>query len=328
VDIDRERAAALAVDARTIERSLYNAYGPSWVSTIYTPNNQFRVLLELWPGFQEHADMVTSLFMHSSSGKLVPLEAITTLREDVGPQSINHSGQLPSVTVSFNLRPGVSLGDAVADVEEVAAHNLPASVSTSFTGTAKVFQDFLKDLGLLLLIAILIVYIVLAVLYESFIHPLTILSGLPSAGFGALLTLLIFRVELTIYAFVGLIMLIGIVKKNAIMQIDFALEAERKTRHDREGSHLRRLPDQVPAHHDDDPCGSVRLLAHRAGLRCGRGSAAPVGLDRGGRPGLFPITDFVSHRRGLYLHGRIAGLLAPAPCPAAVAGGPLLDVKP
>ena len=150
------------------------------------------------------------------------------MREDVGPQTINHSGQLPSVTVSFNLKPGVALGEAVTEMEEVAAHWLPASVGTSFTGTAKAFQDSLKNMGLLLLVAILVVYIVLGVLYESFIHPLTILSGLPSAGFGALLTLLIFKVDLSIYAFVGLIMLIGIVKKNAIMQIDFALEAERK----------------------------------------------------------------------------------------------------
>jgi len=140
VDIDRERAAALKVDARTIERSLYNAYGPSWVSTIYTATNQFRVLLELLPDFQAHADMVKTLFMRSSEGNLIPLESITALREDVGPQSINHSGQLPSVTVSFNLRPGVALGDAVTDVTEMAAHTLPATVGTSFTGTAKVFR--------------------------------------------------------------------------------------------------------------------------------------------------------------------------------------------
>ena len=328
VDIDRERAAALAVDARTIERSLYNAYGPSWVSTIYTPNNQFRVLLELLPGFQEHADMVTSLFMHSSSGKLVPLEAITTLREDVGPQSINHSGQLPSVTVSFNLRPGVSLGDAVADVEEVAAHNLPASVSTSFTGTAKVFQDSLKNLGLLLLIAILIVYIVLGVLYESFIHPLTILSGLPSAGFGALLTLLIFRVELTIYAFVGLIMLIGIVKKNAIMQIDFALEAERKRGMTAKeaiyaGCLTRFRPIMMTT-----LAALFGSLPIALGFGAGGEARRPLGLTVVG--GL-AFSQLLTLYLTPVVYTYMAGLLdywRRRHAPAAVAGGPLLDVKP
>ena len=141
---------------------------------------------------------------------------------------VNHSGQLPSVTISFNVKPGVALGDAVSQIEELALHNLPGTITTTFQGTAKVFQDSLKNLGILLIVAIMVVYIVLGMLYESYVHPLTILSGLPSAGFGALLTLLIFSVDLNIYAFVGLIMLIGIVKKNAIMQIDFALEAERQ----------------------------------------------------------------------------------------------------
>jgi hydrophobic/amphiphilic exporter-1 (mainly G- bacteria), HAE1 family len=229
IQIDRDRAAALQLNARDVQTSLYNAYGPSWVSTIYAPTNQFRVLLELLPGFQAHSDMIKTLFLRSATGQLVPLDTITMLKPDVGPQTINHSGQLPSVTISFNLKPGVSLGDAVTDVQDLAAHSLPATMSTSFTGTAKAFQDSLKNLGLLLVIAILVVYIVLGILYESFVHPLTILSGLPSAGFGALLTLLIFHEDLSIYAFVGLIMLVGLVKKNAIMQIDFALEAERKS---------------------------------------------------------------------------------------------------
>jgi hydrophobic/amphiphilic exporter-1 (mainly G- bacteria), HAE1 family len=167
------------------------------------------------------------LYLKSADGALVPLESVTKRVEDVGPQSIAHSGQLPSVTVSFNLKPGAALGDAVDQVQELAAAKLPANITTSFTGTAKAFQDSLKNLNVLLIVAIMVVYIVLGVLYESFIHPITILSGLPSAGFGALLTLMIFHVELSIYAFVGMMMLIGIVKKNAIMQIDFALEAER-----------------------------------------------------------------------------------------------------
>jgi HAE1 family hydrophobic/amphiphilic exporter-1 len=159
---------------------------------------------------------------------LVPLSAVARLSPGVGPLLVNHLGQLPSVTLSFNLRPGVALGDAVSAVDKVARATLPASITTSFQGTAQAFQASLKGLGILLLMAILVIYIVLGVLYESFIHPLTILSGLPSAGLGALLALLLFRLDLNLYAFVGVIMLIGIVKKNAIMMIDFALEAERK----------------------------------------------------------------------------------------------------
>jgi HAE1 family hydrophobic/amphiphilic exporter-1 len=227
VAIDRDKAAALQINAEQIESSLYNAFGPSWVSTIYAPTNQFRVLLELEPKYQMHSDLLSLLYLKSSEGQLVPLNAITKQVEDAGPQSINHAGQLPAVGISFNLKPGVALGDAVEDINEVVK-TLPGNMSTTFQGTAKAFQSSLKNLGLLLIIAIMVVYIVLGVLYESYIHPITILSGLPSAGFGALLTLMIFKVDLSIYAFVGLIMLIGLVKKNAIMQIDFALEAERK----------------------------------------------------------------------------------------------------
>jgi len=228
VAIDRDRAAVLQLDASHIENALYDAYGPRWVSTIYAPTNQYRVLLEIEPKYQAFADYLSKLYFKPPQGPLVPLDAFAKLTQDAGPQSINHSGQLPSVTISFNLKPGVSLGDAVSQIQEVAARSLPATVSTSFQGAAKAFQSSLKNLGLLLTVAVMVVYIVLGVLYESFVHPLTILSGLPSAGFGALLTLLVFGVDLNIYSFVGLIMLIGIVEKNAIMQIDFALEAERK----------------------------------------------------------------------------------------------------
>jgi HAE1 family hydrophobic/amphiphilic exporter-1 len=227
VTIDRDKAAALQINAEQIESSLYNAFGPSWVSTIYAPTNQFRVLLELEPKYQMHSDLLSLLYLKSSEGQLVPLNVITKQVQDAGPQSINHAGQLPAVGISFNLKPGVALGDAVEDINEVVK-TLPGNMSTTFQGTAKAFQSSLKNLGLLLIIAIMVVYIVLGVLYESYIHPITILSGLPSAGFGALLTLMIFKVDLSIYAFVGLIMLIGLVKKNAIMQIDFALDAERK----------------------------------------------------------------------------------------------------
>ncbi len=228
VTIDRDRAASLGLNAEEIESVIYGAYGPKWVSTIYGDNNQYRVLLELEPQYQEHADLLSLLYFKTSKGGLVPMDSFTSLNQDAMPQSINHSGQVPSVTISFNLKPGVALGDAVEQVQEVADQVLPPTITTSFQGTAKAFQSSLKNLGLLLLIAVAIVYIVLGILYESFVQPLTILSGLPSAVFGALLTLLIFNVELNIYAFVGLMMLIGIVKKNAIMQIDFALDAERK----------------------------------------------------------------------------------------------------
>jgi len=226
--IDRDRAAALGLNMAEIQSGLYDAYGPRWVSTIYAPSSQYRVLLELLPKYQEHSDSLSLLYFKSADGQLVPLASVAKLTTDAGPQTINHSGQLPAVTISFNLTPGTALGDAVSAIEGAAARSLPATFTTSFQGTAKAFQDSLRNLGILLTVAIMVVYIVLGVLYESYVHPLTILSGLPSAGFGALLTLLLFKVELSIYAFVGLMMLIGIVKKNAIMQIDFALEAERK----------------------------------------------------------------------------------------------------
>ena len=228
IDVDRDKAAAMGLDFNLIEGALYSAYGPNWASTIYAPHNQYRVMLEVEDRYQAYGDMLSHLYFTNSRGELIPLNSIAKMKQDAGPQSINHTGQLPSVTVSFNLKPGVALGQAVDAVQELADKTLPSRVHTNFSGTAKAFQDSLRNLGLLLLIAIAVVYIVLGVLYESFIHPLTILSGLPSAGFGALLTLLIFKIDLSIYAFVGLIMLIGIVKKNAIMQVDFALEAERR----------------------------------------------------------------------------------------------------
>jgi HAE1 family hydrophobic/amphiphilic exporter-1 len=228
LEVDRDRAAALQLNVAQIQRTLYDAFGPQWSSTIYSPVNQYKVLLEVLPKYQTHGDYLSRIYFKSSDGHMIPLDAVVKTRTDASPQTINHSGQLPSVTISFNLRPGVALGEAVEKIQEVADANLPPTITTGFQGTAKVFQESLKNLTLLLLIAVGVVYIVLGILYESYVHPLTILSGLPSAGFGALLTLLIFRVELSIYAFVGLMMLIGIVQKNAIMQIDFALEAERK----------------------------------------------------------------------------------------------------
>ena len=228
ITVDRDRAAALNVDWGNISKMLYDAFGPQLVSTIYGTNNQYRVLLELLPEYQRHENSLNLLYLKSTTGQLVPLSAIAHLKLTAGPNSIPHSGQLPSVTISFGLRSGTSLGQATDAIEATARNVLPASITGTFQGSAKLFQDSMRNMGFLLLIAVLVVYIVLGVLYESYIHPITILSGLPSAGFGALLTLLLFKIELSIYSFVGLIMLIGIVKKNAIMQIDFALEVERK----------------------------------------------------------------------------------------------------
>jgi HAE1 family hydrophobic/amphiphilic exporter-1 len=227
VRIDRDKATALGVSARLIEDALANAYGSRQVTTIHAPNNEYRVILELKPEFQRDPALLSRLYVRSDSGTLVPIDSLVVVDRSVGPLAINHSGQLPSVTFSFDLQPGVSLGDALARVDEAAREELPAGLTTSFQGTAQEFQRSAKGLGLLLIAAVVVIYLVMGMLYESFIHPVTILSGLPSAGVGALLTLQLFDSELNLYSMVGLIMLIGIVKKNAIMMIDFALDAER-----------------------------------------------------------------------------------------------------
>ncbi len=227
VTIDRDKAGAMGVNANLIENALYDAYGPRWVSTIYGSINEYKVLLELEPKYQADPRALSLLYFKNSTGKLIPLDTLANFVTETGPQTINHYGQLPAATISFNLKPGAALGEVVDQVQALATQQLPDTISTQFQGAAKAFQSSLGNLWVLLIIAIMVVYIVLGILYESYIHPITILSGLPSAGFGALLTLVIFHIDLSIYAFVGLIMLIGIVKKNAIMQIDFALEAER-----------------------------------------------------------------------------------------------------
>jgi HAE1 family hydrophobic/amphiphilic exporter-1 len=227
VEIDRDKASTLRVTANQIEDALYSAYGARQISTIYTPINQYQVIIELEPQYQMDPSALSMLYIRSTTGQLVPLNAAANLTHSLGPLSLNHLGQLPSVTISFNIKPGVSLGDAVTAVEKAARATIPATISTSFQGTAQAFKTSMKGIGLLLIMAVVVIYIVLGILYESFIHPLTILSGLPSAGFGALVTLLIFKTDLNLYSMVGIIMLIGIVKKNAIMMIDFALEAQR-----------------------------------------------------------------------------------------------------
>jgi HAE1 family hydrophobic/amphiphilic exporter-1 len=226
--IDRDKAGAVGLNVSDIEGALYDGFGPQWATTIYGSKAQYKVLLELDPKDQEQVESLKKVAFKTSGGALIPLESVVTFKESVGPQTVNHAGQLPAVTISFGLRPGVALGAAVDRVQAIASAVLPPTVTTNFQGSAKVFKASLQNLGLLLVIAIGVVYIVLGMLYESYIHPLTILSGLPPAGLGALVTLWLFGNELNIYSFVGLIMLVGIVKKNAIMQIDFALEAERQ----------------------------------------------------------------------------------------------------
>jgi HAE1 family hydrophobic/amphiphilic exporter-1 len=225
VDVDRDRASALGLTADDVERTLFNAYGARQVSTIYTPTNDYMVILELLPKYLLDPGRLHMLYINANH-KLLALDSLAKMHTDVAALAVSHLGQLPAVTISFDLLPGVSLGDAVDRVQALARETLPDTVRTSFQGVAAAFQDSLQGMGLLLFMAILVIYMVLGILYESFIHPLTILSGLPSAGLGALVTLLIFHDELNIYSFVGIIMLIGIVKKNAIMMIDFALEVQ------------------------------------------------------------------------------------------------------
>ena len=234
IEIDRDRALLLGISPRQVEETLNSAYGTRVVSTINGASDQYDVIMELQPRYRTDASVLDKIHIRSSQGRLVPWTSVATLREGVGPLSINHTGQLPSVTLSFNTRPGVALGDVLADLEKQNAGILPDGVSASFQGNAQQFQDAQASMGWLLGLAIIVIYIVLGILYESFIHPLTILTALPFAGFGAVLTLLLFKTELSIYAFVGIIMLIGLVKKNGIMMIDFAVVAQQqgKSPHD------------------------------------------------------------------------------------------------
>jgi HAE1 family hydrophobic/amphiphilic exporter-1 len=227
VSLDRDRIAALGLTADQVEAALAYAYSTIQVSTIYAPTNEYQVLMRVAPQYQDRPDALSLLYVRSSRGTLVPLDTVASFAPGVGPQLVAHTGQMPSVTLSFNLAPGVSLGDATARVQAAAREVLPATIIGSFQGTAQAFQDSLTGLGIILVMAIFVIYVVLGILYESFIHPITILSGLPAAGLGALLTLLLFHVDLNLYAFVGVIMLVGLVKKNGIMMIDFAIEAQR-----------------------------------------------------------------------------------------------------
>ncbi|MCX7723741.1 MAG: efflux RND transporter permease subunit [Thermodesulfovibrio sp.] len=227
VEIDRAKAESMGVTAEQIENALWSSFGNKWVSTIYASNNQYQVILELKPEYQKDPSALSMLYVRSLKGELVPLSSVVTVKETTGPLTVNHTGQLPSVTISFNLKPNVSLGEAINEIQKVAKATLPETIITSFQGAAQAFQESFQGLWFLLIVAVFVVYVVLGILYESFIHPITILSALPFAGFGALVTLFVFGVELNIYSFVGIIMLIGLVKKNGIMMIDFALHAQR-----------------------------------------------------------------------------------------------------
>ena len=228
VEVDREKAAVYGVTIDQVRQELYNAYGSRQVATIYTPANDYQVILESLPEFQTSVNDLSRIYLKTSSGQSVPLEAVTKLIPSVGPLQVNHQGQQPAVTISFNLAPGFSLGQAVDAIQQIERdERLPATVTSGFQGTAQIFQDSLKGQGVLILAAIFAAYVVLGILYESFIHPITIISGLPSAGIGAILTLMLFQMDLSVIAMIGIVMLVGIVKKNAIMMIDFAIERRR-----------------------------------------------------------------------------------------------------
>jgi HAE1 family hydrophobic/amphiphilic exporter-1 len=278
VEVNRDRAATLGLSAQQLEDALFTAYGQRQISTIYTPNNEYRVILELEDSFQRDPASLNLLYVRNATGQLVPLSSAADLTTGLGPLVVNHLGQLPAVTISFNLKPGTSLSEALDSVQKLARETLPSTVSTSFQGSAQAFSQSEGGLAVLLIVAVLVIYIVLGILYESFLHPLTILSGLPSAGFGALLTLWLFHYELNLYGFVGIIMLIGIVKKNAIMVVDFALEAQRSggksaAEAAHQGSLVRFRPIMMTT-----MAALMGTLPIALGVGAGAGSRRPLGL--------------------------------------------------
>ncbi len=278
VKIDRDKASGLGLSAAQIENTLYSAYGTRQISQMYASNDTYVVIVEMAPQYQLDPAALSLLYVRSDSGKLIPLETVATLSQTVGPLSINHTGQQVSVTLSFGLAPGVSLGNAVNDIKAVAARVLPGKITATFQGTAQAYQSSMQGLGLLLLLAVLVIYMVLGVLYESFIHPITILSALPFAAFGALVTLMIFNVELSIYAFVGIIMLIGLVKKNGIMMVDFALDAQRNEQKDPEEAIFEACVIRFRPIMMTSMCALMGTLPLALGLGAGAESRQPLGL--------------------------------------------------
>ena len=319
VVIDRDKMATMGITAqgispRQVEEAFWNAYATRQISTINTPNNQYQVILELDPKFQNDPSALSMLYIRSTTGQaataqpMVPLGTLATLKYTAGPLTVNHSGQLPSVTLSFNLREGVSLGDAVETINKLARDTLPGTISTTFQGTAQEFQSSLKSLWVLLALAVFVVYLVLGILYESFIHPLTILSGLPSAGLGALIALYLFNMDLSIYAFVGLIMLIGIVKKNAIMMIDFALDRQRNENMAPaeaiyQGALVRFRPIMMTT-----MAAIMGAVPIAIGWGAGAEARQPLGIAVVGGLDHFATLDAVYHPGGLSLHGKVPGV--------------------
>ena len=327
ISMDRNKISALGLTVNQVESALFNAYGTRQVSQIYAANNQYAVILQVAPEFQQDQSALSLLYVRSSAGKLIPLSTVASVTTSAGPLSVSHTGQLPSVTLSFNVKPGYALGDAVNQIQAAAAATLPASVSTRFQGAAQAFQDSLQGLGLILIMSIVVIYIVLGVLYESFTQPLVILSGLPSAGFGALLMLILFKTDLSLYAFVGVIMLVGLVKKNGIMMVDFAAVAERE--HGKtpmaaihEACMVRFRPIMMTT-----MCALVGTLPIALGWGAGAESRRPLGLAVVG--GLLVsqlLTLYITPVYYVYIENfsrRLAGQDVPAIRPAAAASNPV-----
>ncbi|HET9272317.1 MAG TPA: efflux RND transporter permease subunit [Vicinamibacterales bacterium] len=326
VTLDRGRIAALGFTADQVESALFDAYGSRNISAINAPNNQYQVVMRVAAEFQSDPSALSALYLKAPSGALVPLSSLASVRPGVGPLQVNHVGQLPSVTFSFNLRPGHSLGHAVTNIEAVAREVLPATITTSFQGSAQAFQESTRGLGLILIMAIFVIYVVLGILYESFIHPLTILSGLPAAGLGALLTLMLFGVDLNLYAFVGVIMLVGLVKKNGIMMIDFAIEAQRNrglapAQAMYDACHVRFRPIMMTT-----MAALVGTLPIALAWGAGAEARRPLGLAVvGGLVVSQTLTLYVTPVFYLYmekLRGRRAAVLVPPTSPSGPAGMP------
>jgi hydrophobic/amphiphilic exporter-1 (mainly G- bacteria), HAE1 family len=328
VVVDRQKAAVLGVTPQQVEDALYSAYAQRLVSPIYTANEEYWVVLGVQKRFQSDPDMLSELYIRSSSGQLAPLSAVSKFTTGVGPLTVDHSGQLPSVTISFNLAPGVALGQAVSEAKDLAKSMLPISISTGFQGTAQAFEQSLTGLGILLIATVLVIYIVLGILYESYVHPITILTGLPAAAFGGLVTLSLFHMQLDIFGFVGLIMLIGIVKKNGIMMVDFALELERKGNYPAsesayQGSMIRFRPIMMTT-----ACAIIGTVPIAIGIGADADARRPLGLCVVGGllfaqlVTLYLTPVFYTYMDG-FLKWRRAGKLKTVP-EAAGAGEPLL----
>ena len=301
VDIDREKAAVYGITVDQVRNQLYNAYGARQVGTIYMPTNDYQIILEAQPRFRVDPSDLSKLYMKTANNQTIPLDAVAKMVPSVGPLQINHQGQQPAVTISFNLQPGNSLGYAVDQITALEqASNLPVTIATGFSGTAQVFQDSLRGQGVLILAAVFAAFVILGILYESFIHPITIISGLPSAGIGAILTLMLFNMELSVIAMIGIVMLVGIVKKNAIMMVDFALE-RRRVGLERRARHSRGRVAAVPPDHDDHVRRDLRHAADRHRRRSGGGVAPAARHRRCRRPLLVASADAVHHAGDLHL---------------------------